>query len=142
MKKVSLLAIASFLFALTGSTQDLKTKDVPGVVKSALQKKYPQAKNVGWEKEKGNYEANWGGKSGEDNSVQFTPAGEFIEIVKAIPVAELPKSIADYVHKNYNGAKISEAGKVTDAQGKLSYEVEVQGKDIIFDQNGNFVKHE
>ncbi len=142
MKKVSLLAIASFLFVFAGSAQDLKTNDVPAVVKSALQKKYPQAKKVGWEKENGNYEANWGGKSGEDNSVQFTPAGEFIEIVKAIPVTELPKSVIDYVHQHYNGAKITEAGKVTDAQGKLSYEVEVHGKDIIFDQNGNFVKHE
>ena len=46
------------------------------------------------------------------------------------------------MHQHYNGAKIPEAGKVTDAQGKLSYEVEVHGKDIIFDQNGNFVKHE
>ena len=142
MKKVSLLAIASFLFVFAGSAQDLKTNDVPAVVKSALQKKYPQAKKVGWEKENGNYEANWGGKSGEDNSVQFTPAGEFIEIVKAIPVTELPKSVIDYVHQHYNGAKITEAGKVTDAQGKLSYEAEVHGKDIIFDQNGNFVKHE
>ena len=142
MKKISLLAIASFLFVFAGSAQDLKTNDVPAVVKSALQKKYPQAKKVGWEKENGNYEANWGGKSGEDNSVQFTPAGEFIEIVKAIPVTELPKSVIDYVHQHYNGAKITEAGKVTDAQGKLSYEVEVHGKDIIFDQNGNFVKHE
>jgi hypothetical protein len=142
MKKVPLLAIASFLLVATGLAQDLKTKDVPAVVKSALQKKYPQTKSVGWEKENGNYEANWGGKSGEDNSVQFTPAGEFIEIVKAIPVTQLAKSIIDYVYKNYKGAKISEAGKVTDAQDKLSYEVEVQGKDIIFDQNGNFAKHE
>ncbi len=142
MGKHFLFTIASFLFVRTGIAQDLKTKDVPGVVKAALQKNYPQAKNVGWEKEKGNYEANWGGKSGEDNSVQFTPAGKFIEIVKAIPATELPKSIVDYVHKNYKGAKITEAGKVTDAQGKLSYEVEVQRKDIIFDQNGNFVKHE
>src|SRR5665213_1424733 len=42
--------------------------------------KGPQAKGVSWEKEKGNYEANWGGKSGEDHSAQFTPSGEFLEI--------------------------------------------------------------
>ena len=69
----------------------MKKIQVPVPVKSALLKKYPDAKKVTWEKEKGNYEANWGGKSGEDNSVQFTPAGNFIEIVKAIPVSELPK---------------------------------------------------
>jgi|SRR6185312_8363979 len=142
MKNYFFLPVA---FLLTGSAvngQDLKNKDVPAVVKSALQKNYPQAKNVSWEKEKGNYEANWGGKSGEDNSVQFTPAGAFIEIVRAIPVTDLPKSAIDYIHKNYRGAKITEAGKVTDALGKLSYEAEVHGKDILFDENGNFLKHE
>ena len=44
-----------------------------------LRQKYPEAKNVGWEKENGNYEANWGGKSGEDNSVQFTPSGSLLK---------------------------------------------------------------
>jgi hypothetical protein len=29
---------------------------------------------------------------------------------------------------------------VTDAAGKISYEAEVKGADLIFDENGNFVK--
>ena len=103
-------------------------------------KKYPEAAKVSWEKEKGNYEANWGGKSGEDNSVMFTPTGTFIEIVKAIPVSDLPKSIAPYIKAHYNGAKIKEAGKVTDAAGKTMYEAEIKGKDLIFDENGKFMK--
>ena len=117
---------------------------VPSEVKNANMKKYPESKNykVTWEKENGNYEANWGGKDGEANSVQYTPAGSFIEIVKAIPVSELPSNVASYVKQHYNGAKITEAGKVTDAAGKTSYEVEVHGKDVIFDENGNFVKSE
>ncbi len=115
---------------------------IPSAVKSALSKKYPDAKNVTWEKEKGNYEANWGGKSGEDNSVQYTPSGTFIEIVNAIAVNQLPASVSTYIKQHYKGAKITEAGKVTDAQGKLSYEAEVHGKDIIFDENGNFVRAE
>ena len=69
--------------------QDLKEKDVPPTVKDAFVKKYPDAKKVSWEKEKGNYEANWGGKSGEDNSVTFTPAAIFLEIVEAIPVTQI-----------------------------------------------------
>jgi hypothetical protein len=44
------------------------------------------------------------------------------------------------VKAHYPGAKISEAGKVTDANGKISYEAEVKGKDLVFDENGNFVK--
>ena len=50
------------------------TLTVPASVKTALHQKYPviHAK-ITREKEKGNYEANWGGKSGEDTSVMFTP---------------------------------------------------------------------
>lgn len=140
MKKAFVLAVAIALAAGGLRAQDLKVKDVPSVVKEALMKKYPEAAKVSWEKEKGNYEANWGGKSGEDNSVMFTPTGTFIEIVKAIPVTGLPKSIAPYVKAHYNGAKIKEAGKVTDAAGKTMYEAEIKGKDLIFDENGSFIK--
>ncbi len=114
--------------------------DVPAAVKTALAKKYPDAKKVTWEKEKGNYEANWGGKSNEDHSVMFTPSGTFIEMVEAIPVSSLPKSIAPYIAKNYKGAKIKEVGKVTDAAGAQTYEVEIKGKDLIFDFNGKYIK--
>lgn len=146
MKKT--LSLVAILFILSTATFAQEKNEgtgkitVPSVVKSALYKKYADAKNVTWEKEKGNYEANWGGKSGEDNSVQFTPAGDFIEIVNAIPVSQLPASTIAYVKKHYKGAHISEAGKVTDAKGKLSYEAEVNRKDLIFDENGNFVQTE
>jgi hypothetical protein len=139
MKK---LLFASIVIAMAGSAmaQDLKSADVPQVVKTALTSKYPQATKVSWEKEKGNYEANWGGKSGEDNSAVFTPAGTFVEIVKAIKINELPSSIAPYVAAHYKGAKIKEAGRVTDAAGKTLYEAEIKGGDLIFDEKGNFVK--
>ncbi len=153
MKKI--LSLAAILFALNVTTFAQKEKDenenenemkakvnIPPAVKSAFVKKYPDASKVTWEKEEGNYEANWGGKSGEDNSVQFNPSGDFIEMVKAIPVNELPENVIEYVKQHYSGAKITEAGKVTDAQGKLSFEAEVNRKDIVFDENGNFVKAE
>lgn len=140
MKKKLLLMIAMGLTTGAVMAQDLKPKDVPAAVKSALASKYPAAAKVSWEKEKANYEANWGGKSGEDNSATFTPSGTFIEIVNAIPVSSLPKNIAPYVKEHYKGARIKEAGKVTDAAGKTFYEAEVKGGDLIFDENGVFVK--
>jgi len=132
-----LLVLASPLFA-----QDLKTKNVPAHVQEALRKKYPRAIKVSWEKEKGNYEANWGGRSGEDHSAQFTPSGDFIEIVNAIPPEELPVSIGAYIKEHYKGVRIKEAGRVTDAKGQTSYEVEVHGKGILFDGKGRFVREE
>ena len=140
MKKAVFILPAIFAWAITLNAQDIKAKDVPTVVKEALAKKYPKATKVSWEKEKGNYEANQGGKYGEDTSVQFTPAGAFVEEVNAIPVGQLPAEVASYVKANYNGAKIKEAGKVTDATGKHLFEAEIKGKDLIFDENGKFVK--
>lgn len=143
MKKVLLSSCIVAIMSVTAlMAQDLKESNVPANVKAAFAKKYPDAKKISWEKEKGNYEANWGGTSGEDNSAAFTPAGEFIEIVVAIPVTALPASVAPYVKAHYKGTPIKEAGKVTDAKGKLSYEAEIEGKDLIFDENGIFVKED
>lgn len=140
MKKIILSLLAISAIAGSASAQDIKAKAVPAVVKEALAKKYPNATKVSWEKEKGNYEANWGGKSGEDTSVQFTPAGAFVEEVDAIAVSQLPASVAPYVKAHYNGAKITEAGKVTDAEGRKMFEAEIKGKDLIFDESGKFIK--
>ncbi|HLZ87636.1 MAG TPA: hypothetical protein VKQ52_10360, partial [Puia sp.] len=121
----SLLFIPICAISLATAAQNLKTNDVPAVVKAALVKQFPQASKVGWEKEKGNYEANWGGRSGEDHSVQFTPGGQFVEQVDAIAVKDLPSSIVSYVKNHYN-TMIKEAGKRLDAKGAHTYEVEVK----------------
>ena len=141
MKKLLVSILIAWLTTTGVYAQDLKSSDVPENVKSSCQKKYPESAKykVAWEKEKGNYEANWGGKSGEDNSAQFTPSGDFVEIVKAIPVSDLPPAVSQYVKTHFNGDHISEAGKVTDAKGKQTYEAEVKGKDLIFDLNGNYL---
>ena len=141
MQKLTLPGVIALCLMTTDiMAQKVKSTDVPVAVKSALIKKYPSAEGVVWEKEKGNFEANWGGKSREDNSVVFTPGGTFVEQVVAIPVSSLPAAVATYVKVHYPGAKITEAGKVTDAHGKMSYEAEVKGKDLVFDEQGNFIK--
>ncbi len=62
MNRVGLSAVAlGCLISTTVFSQRVKTADVPAAVKAALQQKYPSASGVGWEREKGNYEANWGG---------------------------------------------------------------------------------
>ena len=147
-KTISLIAIifaistAVFAQKEKGEKEGMEKVTVPVAVKNALAKKYPAASNVTWEKEKGNFEANWGGKSGEDNSVQFTPKGDFIEIVNAISVNQLPEAALIYVKEHYKGAKITEAGKVSDAKGKTFYEAEINSRIIIFDEKGTFLKKE
>lgn len=144
MRKIlSSCAVAGcVLFSTQLMAQSIKSSSVPAAVKNVLNQKYPTANNVTWEKEKGNFEANWGGRSGEDMSVQFSPKGAFVEQVKAISTNELPSGIPQYVKLHYKGSKITEAGKVTDAKGATKYEVEIRGKDVLFDAKGNFIKSE
>jgi hypothetical protein len=124
--------------------QDMKKANVPANVKGECMKRFPESAKykVAWEKEKGNYEANWGGKSGEDYAAMFTPGGEFIELVKAIPVSQLPVTAIKYVKDHEKGAAIKEAGLVTDPNGVVTYEAELKGKELIFDKNGTFIKAE
>lgn len=140
MKKIILSMLMFECLTGMAFAQKVNTSGVPASVKITLLKKYPNAAKVTWEKEKGNYEANWGGKSGEDMSVQFMPDGTFVEQVVAIPVTELPAGVATYVSQHYKGVKITEAGKVTDAKGTLMFEAEVKGKDLVFDEKGNLLK--
>jgi hypothetical protein len=128
------------LIAGRTTAQKLKPFAVPAAARSALSAKYPTATAITWEQEKGNYEANWGGRSKEDSSVLFTPAGQFIEEVIAIPVASLPPAISLYVRQHYPGVRIAEAGRLTDAAGNTRYEAEVKGKELLFDTAGNFLK--
>ena len=134
--------ILSFILTHMAFAQHLKEQEVPESVKTAFERKYPDAKKVKWEKEKGNFEANWGGKTGEDSSVVFTPSANFVEIVIAIPVSQLPAPVASYIYKNYQSSKIREAAEVTDSTGKHFYEVEIKGKDLIFDEKGVFLKED
>ena len=140
MKSLIVIIFVMMLTSEISLAQDLKAKDVPTLVKDALLKKYPRAIKVSWEKEKGNYEANWGGKSGEDTSVQFTPAGAFVEEADAIPVRQLPPNIVHYIKAHCNSAKIREASKITDAAGNKMLEAEIKGKDLLFSEAGSFIK--
>lgn len=123
-------------------SQGIPASKVPSVVRDAFYKKFnPGHDKVSWEKEKGNYEANWGGKSGEDNAAQFTPQGVYVEYAQAIAMEQLPAGVVPYVKAHYS-TQPREAAKVTSAAGVLSYEVEIKGRDLVFDGQGNFVREE
>jgi len=119
--------------------QEVSDKKVPSVIRLAFQQKYPNVKSVKWEKEKGNYEA--GFKDGKiNNSVLINAAGHIIETEVGIPAGELPADAKAYVIKNYPHKNIKEAAKITDARNNVSYEAEVDGRDLIFDDKGKFLK--
>ena len=114
---------------------------VPDAVKKAFTGKASSATDVKWEKEKGNYEANY--KLGnQKKSSAFAPGGAWLETENSIAVTALPAAATEYLAKNYNGQKIKEAAQITMANGENRYEAEIKGTDVIFDAKGTFIKTE
>lgn len=142
--KVILAATFFLTLATTASAQKIKAAEVPDAVKTKVASLYPNVKIEEWEKEDGKYEAELDMKA--ETSLLLDASGNLVETEVEIPVAELPKSVSEYVAKNYAGSKISEASKLTTPDGSVTYEAEVKkGKthfDAIFDRDGNFLKKE
>lgn len=144
MKTTIITAAVLVLSMNTISAQKLKEAEVPKAVVSSFQSHFKGAKLESWDKEKnGEYEAGFKMNKVE-MSANFSADGKLMETEEEIASSALPKSVSDYVTKNYAGSKIDEAAKITDADGKVSYEAEVKkGKeemDLIFDDKGSFVK--
>ncbi len=142
MKK-SMFILALGFGVSCANAQKLKEADVPAAVKSTFTKQYSTAKVDKWDKEDANYEVSF-----EYNKVEMSllmdASGKVLENEAEIETSELPKSVTDYVAKNYAGYKLDEAAKITDAAGVVTFEAEMKkGKeefDAVFDSSGTFIK--
>ena len=141
MKK-GLLITALFILISAGylMAQKLNANAVPLAVKAELTRRYPDAKNVIWEKHKDKFKACWGGKTNADSRVCINQAGAFIQIVNDFPVKQPPIAITSYTKNHYN-TPVIRAGKGANAVDKLFYEVEISGgRELIFAENGRFIR--
>lgn len=75
-----------------------------------------------------------------EQSAVFDEKGKLIETEIEIEITELPLNTFNYVQKNHPGQKIKEAAKITDVKGKVTYEAEIKGRDLIVDNKGDFIR--
>jgi hypothetical protein len=138
MKKLTLV----LAFVMTTGfvmAQKIQSKDVPEAVKAAFQKEFPAAKTAKWDRGENNFEASFDNNN-LDQSVVFDAEGNVLEIEVEIKLSELPEGVIDYIKSTYPGKKIKEVAKITEAQKTVTYEVEVNGMDVIFSEQGKFIK--
>ncbi|MDB5243239.1 MAG: hypothetical protein JWP57_3864 [Spirosoma sp.] len=115
------------------------TIDVPLAAKAAVARLYPGAKGIKWEKEDGNYEAGLT-YNGKEMSLVIDAKGNVLATETTIAVSALPSSVREYVARHHAGKKIKEAAEIVDVKGKKTYEANVGGKDLMFDDKGQFIK--
>lgn len=138
MKHLILVLFSGFCMHCCFS-QKIKSSEVPDAVKTAFAKKYPAIKNTRWEIEDGAYEASFKDNIGA-YSAMFSKDGTFTESESGIKANELPAGVLDYMKEHYKNAEIKETAKITKADGTVNFEAGIKGKDIIFDEQGAFIK--
>lgn len=134
----SVIIVVALVLSTIAFAQKVKSTKVPEIVLKSLMSKYPNAKKVKWDKEENNYEASFEINKTE-NSVLFNASGKIIETEVEITTAQLPKSILNYLGKNYKDQKVKEAAKIISEKGIVTYEAEIKGKDLLFDENGKLL---
>lgn len=138
MKK-GLIIGATILVASCSNAQNSEKSATPQVVKDAFTSKFTTAEHSKWDKEGENYEVEF--KEGNSEySALYDVTGKLLELEQEIEINQLPESIAIYVAQHYPKAKINEAAKITDYAKTVTYEAEIKGKDLIFSEDGKFIK--
>lgn len=135
MKKVFLIYLAGS-FSLVSCAQN---KNVPEKVQRIFTEKYPTAQEVKWNKENADFEVSFD-LDDKDVSIVYDANGKEKEVEMEIQKSELPQAVLGYLEEHQKGKKIKETAKITDANGKVSFEVEIKGKDLMFDEQGNLLK--
>ncbi|MDP4284382.1 MAG: PepSY-like domain-containing protein [Bacteroidota bacterium] len=138
MKNIISLLITGCIITLAACSQRIDDSKVPSPVKSSFAKDFPGVSSK-WEKEKLNYEANFG-QDGKTMSALYDGNGNRQETETDIKVSDLPTPVQDYITNNYPGKKIKEAAVITKANGEVNYEAEVNDMDVLFAQDGKFIK--
>ena len=138
MKK-SLIIVALGVSTSIAYAQKIKSTEVPAPVTTAFAKQYTKATDVKWDKESENFEASFD-LNKTDHSVLYNAQGKVLETEIEIEVKQLPTGVLEYVKSNYKGESVEEATKITDSNGVVTYEAEVDDKDLVFDSNGKFLK--
>lgn len=128
------VTLATGLFA-----QSVPASKVPKAVQSGLTAKFPKATVVKWDKEGNDFEASFSVEN-RSISILLNAKGEILETEEEIAANMVPAAALAYMQKNYPKTTIKEMAKITRQNGEVVYELEVKGKDLLFDTNGNFVK--
>jgi len=138
MKKILIVSAFVSAICICGYGQKIKDSEVPDAVKTSFTKIYPGV-TPKWEKEKRDYEAEFK-KDSKSMSATFEPSGTLLKSEIIIKESEFPATAITYLKTNYKGKHVKEYAKITGSDGGVTYEAEVEGRDVVFDNAGKFLK--
>ncbi len=138
MKKLILL-IAIGIIAFQVEAQAVKQKNVPEVVVNKMKSLYPDASKIKWVMDDGMYIASFTANE-KKTEVVLSKAGIFSSSDTEITVSQLPAEVTYYLVANFDNIQSLEVEMETDANGIVTYEIEVDGTEYIFSPDGKLLK--
>lgn len=146
MKTTIITVILSFLLLnINASEKKVKAADVPDVVKTSLNQKFPGVTVKEWGKEN---DTNWEAEfmlNGIEHSACFDNNGIWKETEQEIKMKDVPAIVKAALEKEFPGFKVEDPELKETATGK-TYDFEVEKGDdefeISIDLEGNLVKKE
>jgi hypothetical protein len=134
----TLVFVSLFLIPAFFNAQKVKKENVPPAVVSAFISDHPNVKVDEWEKENGNFEAEFK-IHGKEHSMVYDAQGKLVESEEEIAPDDLPDVARQYIVSNYRKSKIKEAARITSASGIVTYEADLGTQDLLFDNSGKFI---
>lgn len=141
----SIAFIITFVISLSLFSQKIIDSEVPEVVQKNFNKKFPRAENVSWDKVDGNYKVDCFYKD-LITYAEFKPEGEWVQTISEIDYGEMYPPVEKYIDENFPKDKIVIAEKVTRADRKDYYYIQLERKEkgkkeplvfeLFFDKTG------
>ena len=141
----SLLIIYSVVFLLFNTCLQTTTIDAPAEIKTAFAQKFPDAKNVKWDREN---EKEWEAEfkmNGKAYSANFDNHGAWLETEAEIHKKDLPENVLSTLKSEYNEYSIEETGfiETPDIKGyEILLEAEEANIELVIDDTGTILKKE
>lgn len=142
MNKFTILS-AFVVMSLFACNQSSNSRQVPSNIAEAFTKLHPNASIEKWNDEPPMWEAKY--KDGtEKGAVSFNAKAEVVEKELVIDQSQLPNgsTIPDYINAHYTNEKIKGCEKITKQDGSITYEIQITGKEIVFDGEGKYLSEE
>lgn len=131
MKKLFGFILVSAGLSIGAHAQKHTIAEVPAAVKSAFTQQFPGG-TARWEKGEDQYTAHFK-RQRQKMSAVYTADGTLVETEMELEVGQLPLPVRDYVAQHYRGSKITEAARITRANGQTNYKACIKGGDMRFD---------
>jgi hypothetical protein len=118
------------------------TRQVPDGIANEFYKKHPKATIIKWNDEPPIWEVKYSeGKT--KGAISYNSKEQIVETELVIEKSKLPNNlISNYIKSHYPQEKIQRCEKITKQDGTNTYEIQITGKEIVFDAQGKFLSEE